>query len=650
MTDIFEHKLCSLNNVDHGKIVFQPAGNNIECYYESLVSSKDNLPKGRKSEVYAFKNGYLDADIQNDIKEMIADCSPLERFELGMCLNGVFDKLKKQSWYFNTDQIGGMWKGFYVPTNYSIGNSAINEVHYDKKSDTYREIPFCLTPAIITSIGTNIDDGGYWLEINFSNMFNEEHVEWISQKDALSRRGIMELASKGLNLIEKNSSTMNEYLSACLATNSTRFERRIVTAKNGWKCDNTLFAFGKSAFRDGDTIDIVSLSCEAHKGLHTAGTLAGWVEGIEPLIHIPQLRFKFYSVLAAPLLRLLGGQSFFVDHWGESSTGKTAGFDAAYSVFGDPEEMRFNGDTTKTAAEVLAEMLTDLPLYMDETGTQQNEDVLQAIVYMVSNGQGRMRGKKDGGLRETGTWKTVALTTGEKSITSATGFTGQMVRVIGITGSLGANTGEAIKKMREAVRKNYGHLAEPYFRKLFEHMDRLTEMYSDGVKRYANTGTNTGDRMADSFAILLVAGMLLEEVFKEIGIEPVDPCDVVDQYFYECVESEPIENYSVRALNEIMDWMEIKRLCFKDQDYIPSSRPTDFYGWIDEIYLDIIPSSLNKALKIAGYDPKRVKDDWEKMGLILCNKGRKDYARKRNNKTTKVIRLVKEEVDNVIHS
>lgn len=57
-------------------------------------------------------------------------------------------------------------------------------------------------------------------------------------------------------------------------------------------------------------------------------------------------------------------------------------------------------------------MLTDLPLYLDETGMQQSEEVMKAIVYMVSNGQGRMRGQKDGELRETGTWKTVALTTG----------------------------------------------------------------------------------------------------------------------------------------------------------------------------------------------------------------------------------------------
>jgi uncharacterized protein (DUF927 family) len=650
MTDIFEHNLCSLNNVDYGKIIFTPVGNNIECHYESLISSKSNLSKGHKSKTYTFKNGALDADIQNDIKEMIADCSPLERVELAICLNGIFDKLKKQSWYFSTDQIDRRWKGFYVPTNYSISNSAINEVHYDKKSDTYHEIPFCFTPAIITSIGTNIDDGGYWLEIKFSNMFNEEHVEWISQKDALSRRGIMELASKGLNLIEKNSSIMNAYLSACLAQNSERFERRIVTEKNGWKCDNTMFAFGKMAFQKDDILDIISLRKEAYQGLHTCGTLQGWIDVVEPLIHIPQLRFKFYSVLAAPLLRLLGSQSFFVNHAGETSMGKTAGFDAGYSMLGDPEHLRFNGDTTKTAAEVLAEMLTDLPLYLDETGTQQSEDVMKAIVYMVSNGQGRMRGNKEGGLRETGTWKTVALTTGEQSLTSMKSFSGQMVRVIDIRGSLGEGIGPQVKAMKFGIQKNYGHLAELYFRKLFESMDDIREMYDRGIQRYANTGTNTGDRMADSFAVILVAGMLLEQVFEDIGIEPVDPCTVVNEFFEECVTNEPIENYSTRALQVVMDWTETKKLCFKDDDYIPASRPTDFYGWITEDFIDIIPSELNKTLEREGFNAKRVKADWSDSGVIASTKGRsgKDYGRRCGKKTKWVIRFVQEEVNSVL--
>lgn len=105
-----------------------------------------------------------------------------------------------------------------------------------------------------------------------------------------------------------------------------------------------MFAFGKLAFRKDDILDIRSLRKEAYQGLHTQGSLKGGIDAVKPLIHCPQLRFKFYCVLAVPLLRILGGQSFFVDHWGESSTGKTAGFDAGYSMLGNPEQLRFNGD------------------------------------------------------------------------------------------------------------------------------------------------------------------------------------------------------------------------------------------------------------------------------------------------------------------
>jgi len=139
--------------------VSQPPRNNIECYYESFRGSKNNLEKGCRSKIYNFKNGYFDADIRNHIEEMVADCSSLVRVELGICLNDIFDKLKKQLWYFNTNQNDGIWNGFHVPTNYSIANGAINEVYYDKKSNTNHKIPFLKSGINVLHIIICLDSG-----------------------------------------------------------------------------------------------------------------------------------------------------------------------------------------------------------------------------------------------------------------------------------------------------------------------------------------------------------------------------------------------------------------------------------------------------------------------------------------------------------
>ncbi len=535
----------------------------------------------------------------------------------------------------------GEWNGMLVPPGYSV-NGCINKVVYQKQTDDKIDIPFCMSPAITSSVGTNIDDGGFWLEITFHDMFGKELKEWISQKDALSRRGIMELASKGLNLIEKNSSTMNEYISQCLSANSARMPQRIVAEKNGWKCDNTLFAFGDRGFRGGEIVEIIPLQKEAHAGLKVVGSIENWIEAVKPIIHLPLVRLKMYAVFTAPLLRLLNVQSFILDHNGESSTGKTFTNDLAMSMIGDADTLRFNGDTTKTAAEILAEMYTDLPLYLDETGTQQSEDVLKTLIYMIGNEQGRMRGKKDGGLRETSKWKTVTLTTGEKSITSHRSFSGEMVRAIDVRGGLPKGVIEDVKVAADIRKENYGHFAEPYFMKLEEYREKLPEMYQMARERYITKDNVKTNRLAGSYAAILVAGMLLEDIFSDVGLEPTEPHEVIDYFFAKGAGENKVENYSTRALQDVVDWTKSKHMCFCDL-----TRPDDnqqrygaeFYGWIDGDYIDVIPKTLRKMLQGSGYDFKRVVGDWKEAGILVCNTGRNDFNTTKDNTPVRVIRF-----------
>lgn len=543
-----------------------------------------------------------------------------------------------------SEHIAVSWNGFEVPAGYKIEHGYISQRKVNQKTGDVFYVTFCRSPGIVTAVGTNIDDGKYWTEFTFENMYGTPLVEWLPQQEALSRRGVMLLASKGLNLIEQNASIMNDYIGACIATNHASLEQKIVTEKNGWKLDDTLFAFGNRGFRQDDQVSIIPLRAKAVEGLKEGGTLDEWIDAVRELIKIPQLRFKFYAVAAAPLLRLLNVQSFIVDHNGETSEGKTSGYNAAISIFGNPDLLRFNGDTTKTAAEVLAETNTDLPLFLDETGTQQSDEVLKTIVYMLANEQGRMRGQKDGGLRETGTWKTVALTTGERPLTSSKSFSGQFVRVIEIRGALGIGLGAEIKRMSEGIKNNYGHVAKLYFKKIFEYRSRLKEFYNIERARLANTQTNTGDRLADSFAAIMVAGMLLEDVFSDIGIDPVEPHEIVDEFFLSSVCSDPIEKYSVRALRVVIDWTLSKNMCFVDEDNPTTQRSNEFYGWIDGNYIDIIPNELNKILEREKFDSTRVKNDWAQDNIIIFNKGRKDFKAPHNGKQERVIRIDKKRV------
>lgn len=639
--------ILSSNNVIHCKLTIEHEGSNIRYTIHSPI-----IDHFKEDVTDTFPNGTLDSRIEKIIKTRILDYIDNENIKndisIGQSVYSICQEARESEWYLPNHQANGKWAGFQVPVGYDIGEGCIRLER--TRGDDTQYIPFCRVPCMTTATGRNIDNDEYWVKLQFMNIYNTPHEEWVSQQDALSRRGVMKLADRGINLIEKNASAMNEYLSACLKTNSMELPRKFVTEKNGWKCDNTIFACGKRGFLNGKAIEIIPLRKEAYNGLKVHGTIEAWVEAVKPVIHLPLIRLKMYAVFTAPLLRILNVQSFILDHNGESSIGKTFSNDLAMSMLGDSDVLRFNGDTTKTAAEILAEMYTDLPLYLDETGTQQTEDVLKAIVYMLSNEQGRMRGHKDGGLRETGKWKTVALTTGEKPLTSHKSFSGQQVRVIEVNGGLTQDVIEDVKVAADARKENYGHFVEPFFAKLDQYQNQLENMYRMSRERYITTDNVKTNRMAGSFAAMLVAGMFVEDIFSDIGIETVDPREIIDHFFEKCVLEKPIVNYSVRALQTVMDWVQSKNVCFWNDDEPSEYRTNEFYGWIDNEYIDVIPSELRKLMERSGFDTVRTREDWSNLGIVRTNSGRNDYNARHNGKTTKVIRFVKEVVDNVLFS
>jgi uncharacterized protein (DUF927 family) len=643
--DIITGDIVSQYNVVHCKVSFSPVGKDILCSVHSPIIDKlQGKNIGRQ-----FLNGLLDNRIEKAIVKDIIDFTGLEeKLIILMCLHQISDVVRKQPWYVSNNEIDRMWGGYRVPEGYAIADGCVNMEKLRQDMNERYYVPFCRVPCMTTATGRNIDNDEYWVRLKFMNIYNVTHEEWVSQQDSLSRRGIMKLADRGINLIEKNASTMNDYLGACLKTNAVELPRMLVTEKNGWKCDNTIFACGKRGFSNGKILEIIPLKKEAYDGLRVSGELGDWINAVKPIIHLPMIRMKMYAVFTAPLLRLLNVQSFILDHNGESSIGKTFSNDLAMSMIGDADTLRFNGDTTKTAAEILAEMYTDLPLYLDETGTQQTEDVLKAIIYMLSNEQGRMRGHKDGGLRETGKWKTVALTTGERPLTSHKSFSGQQVRVIEIRGGLSKDVIDDVKVAADTMKESYGHFVEPFFLKLDEYKNNVSEMYQMSRKRYLSTDSVKVNRMASSFAAMLTAGIIVEDMLCDAGIDPIEPHEIVDQFFIKCVLEDPIENYSIRALQTVMDWVHSKNMCFVDDDNPSETRTYDFYGWIDKDHIDVIPSELRKMLDRSGFDSVRTRNDWIDDGIVVVNSGRKDLDTRHNGKKVKVVRFVREEVNNAL--
>lgn len=531
----------------------------------------------------------------------------------------------------------------------SIGNRDFKIYPYDVTDDglfieketndgeTYK-VKFSSTPATITTIGENLDTDTYLYKIQFKDLRGNIKELWKEPGDLLTRSGVIGLINDGFIFTEENSKQFYRYFERVISNNSLKMDVEFVASKNGWKKGNGVFIVGESAYTKTDIHNVLAYNNESAENYNQAGTLEAWTEGIKPLLDYDIARFQCYAAMAATILKPLGVGSFIVDNFAESGTSKTVRCYAAMSMLGNPHGLKINALSTNTGLEKLAEFNTDLPLFIDETSDNK---YFKDFVYMLSNGKGKTRGTKEGGLRQGGSWSTVVLTTGERPIINDKAFSGQQVRVLEIHDTITDYIPETIQAVEETIKNNYGHIAELYFNKVFENLDTLKATYNRHYDRFPKTNSNLGERSKAFFAAIATAGELLESVFNEIGIPTKNPFDICNEYFNKLVVENPTVHYSLRALETAYQWAIRNRAFFDDSSITGETKEIrhEIYGWITKEHIDFDPDKLNEYLDKQDIDYTRAVQDWRDMGISIVKDGRLKYQAAHQGKKLQVIRI-----------
>ena len=174
------------------------------------------------------------------------------------------------------------------------------------------------------------------------------------------------------------------------------------------------------------------------------GTLEEWQQSFKEVFpHSPISAFVVCVALAAPVLRIVEGQSRIFNLYGLSSSGKSSAIKLGATVWGRPEGRGGwirSWNSTKNALIELAQQSNDLPLFLDEL--TESGGASSSISYSIGNGQGRSRCGRDGNLQESREWLTYVLSTGEGALDeikqmncrgrAANVATGELVRFIDI--------------------------------------------------------------------------------------------------------------------------------------------------------------------------------------------------------------------------
>ena len=107
----------------------------------------------------------------------------------------------------------------------------------------------------------------------------------------------------------------------------------------------------------------------------------------------------------------------------------------AASVWADPEVGKYiqTFNATEVGKELGAAFCNSIPLIIDELQLiKDNRKDFDRMIYQLSEGVGRARGRKQGGLQKTPTWRNCIITTGEFPIISPNSGAGAVNRTIEI--------------------------------------------------------------------------------------------------------------------------------------------------------------------------------------------------------------------------
>jgi uncharacterized protein (DUF927 family) len=346
------------------------------------------------------------------------------------------------------------------------------------------------------------------------------------------------LLSMGLHIgaEQKARNRLHEYIQT-----TTPLARMISVSRLGWH--GSAFVMPDVVYGEAGAESVIYQPVRSGEhSLRESGSLAEWQEHIGKLcVGNTRLVFAVSCAFAAPLLYLTDSESGGFHFRGDSSVGKTTAGWAAGSVWGGGGIRGYikGWRTTINGLENVATVHSDALLVLDEIGQAESKAVAQAA-YLLANGQGASRMRRDTSSRPVATWRTLYLSSGEISLAakveedgSRKASAGQEIRILDIPARAsdklglfedlhGAPSGqEFADNIRKAAGTYYGTPIRQYLSYLTAGIDDAKEAIEGAkadflVEHLPKDASGQVARAADRFALVAAAG----ELAAAYGIVP----------------------------------------------------------------------------------------------------------------------------------
>ena len=470
----------------------------------------------------------------------------------------------------------------------------------------------CRHPIMPIQRLCNVDSGEERLKLAYKKGKLWRSI--VVEKSALaSSSGILQLAANGIMVNSENAKPLSTYLLEMEQLNYDLIPEQKSVGRLGWISDHGFSPYVDDLVFDGETNFKHIFSA-----VKSSGSREAWVNVMRNLRSEKSPGRLFLAAsFASVILEPCGLLPFFLHAWGGTETGKTVGLMIAASVWACPKMGEFctTFNSTLVGQEMTASFLNSLPMCIDELQIQSSSGIrdFDRIIYQLTEGVGRTRGAKTGGLQRMNTWRNCIITNGEHPISNSSSGGGAVNRVIEF--ECDEKVYSDLVGICAVISSNYGFAGREFVE--FLQQDGMFEAVNAIQKEYYREllkSDSTDKQAASASAILAADAIATELIFKDGNNLTVADLEKI-------MTKKAEVNFNQRALEYVYELAERNPNRFKANEF--GDYQGEVWGKKEDDCIYFIKSVFDREMANAGFNSTAFLAWAKRMGYIDSDPGRR---------------------------
>lgn len=477
----------------------------------------------------------------------------------------------------------------------------------------------CRHPIMPIERLVNIDSGEERLKIAYKK--GKTWRSLIAEKSVLaSSNSILQLAANGVMVNSENAKNLSSYLFELENLNYEIIPEQKSVGRLGWVKDH-----GFSPYVDDLVFDGENNFKHIFSAVKSCGDRQKWIDAmIDMRKEKCAGRLFLAASFASTILEPCGLLPFFLHAWGGTEVGKTVGLMIAASVWASPKMGDYitTFNSTLVGQEMTATFLNSLPMCIDELQIQSSTGIkdFDRIIYQLTEGVGRTRGAKVGGLQKVNTWKNCIITNGEHPISNANSGGGAVNRIIEF--ECAEKVYSDLVGICAVINSNYGWAGQEFVEYLQK--DGVFDIVNTLQKEYYREllKSDVTDKQAASVSAILTADYIVTTLIFQDGNNLT-----VEDMTQIMTKKEEV-NVNSRGYEYVMELVARNPNRFKTNDF--GEYQGEVWGKFENEYVYIIKSVFDREMQNGGFNSTAFLSWAKRRDLLICD-------REKRTKKTRIV-------------